>query len=100
MRPVLADTGLANTGQARRDLPGARRVDVVDRRDGPAREDLGDPRGYGPGPVDLYKACKKHGIKPIVGLEAYLVDDRRAIKEQTRYERNHLTLLAESDTGF
>jgi DNA polymerase III subunit alpha len=52
------------------------------------------------GAVDLYKACKKHGIKPIVGLEAYLVDDRHAIKEQTRYERNHLTLLAESDTGF
>jgi DNA polymerase III subunit alpha len=52
------------------------------------------------GAVDLYKACEKHGIKPIVGLEAYLVDDRRAVKEQTRYERNHLTLLAESDRGF
>src|SRR5882757_1737692 len=52
------------------------------------------------GAVDLYKACAKHGIKPIVGLEAYLVDDRRAIKEQTRYERNHITLLAENDTGF
>jgi len=52
------------------------------------------------GAVDLYKACNKHGIKPIVGLEAYLVDDRVAIKEQTRYERNHITLLAENDTGF
>src|SRR5258708_33569137 len=52
------------------------------------------------GAVDLYKACKKHGIKPIVGLEAYLVDDRKAIKEQSKYERNHLTLLAESDKGF
>jgi DNA polymerase-3 subunit alpha len=52
------------------------------------------------GAVDLYKACGKHGIKPIVGLEAYLVDDRAAIKEQTRYERNHITLLAENDTGF
>ena len=29
--------------QARRDLPGARRVDVVDGRDGPAGEHLGDP---------------------------------------------------------
>src|SRR6187200_2685429 len=52
------------------------------------------------GAVDLYKACAKHGIKPIVGLEAYFVDDRVAVKEQVRYERNHLTLLAESDTGF
>ena len=52
------------------------------------------------GAVDLYKACSKHGIKPIVGLEAYFVEDREAIKEQVRYERNHLTLLAENDTGF
>jgi DNA polymerase-3 subunit alpha len=52
------------------------------------------------GAVDLYKACRKQGIKPIVGLEAYLVDDHRAVKEQPRYERNHLTLLAESDRGF
>src|SRR4051794_22530679 len=52
------------------------------------------------GAVDLYKACNKNGIKPIVGLEAYFVDDRVAVKDQVRYERNHLTLLAESDTGF
>jgi DNA polymerase-3 subunit alpha len=52
------------------------------------------------GAVDLYKACEVHGIKPIVGLEAYLVDDRKTIKEQTRYERNHITLLAENDAGF
>jgi DNA polymerase-3 subunit alpha len=52
------------------------------------------------GAVELYKACNKHGIKPIVGLEAYFVEDRHAIREQPRYERNHLTLLAASDTGF
>src|SRR5438874_563179 len=42
-------------------------------------------------------ACK---IKPIIGMEAYLVDDRRAVRESVRYERNHLTLLAASDEGF
>ncbi len=52
------------------------------------------------GAVDLYKACRKHGIKPIAGLEAYLVDDVKGIKEKPKYERNHLTLLAESDAGF
>jgi DNA polymerase III subunit alpha len=52
------------------------------------------------GAVDLYKACNKHGIKPIIGLEAYLVDDRKASKESIRYERNHLTLLAADDEGF
>src|ERR1044071_9280731 len=52
------------------------------------------------GAVDLYKACQKHGIKPIAGLEAYLVDDVKTIKEKPKYERNHLTLLAENDAGF
>ena len=28
------------------------------------------------GAVELYKACAKHGIKPIVGCEIYLVDAR------------------------
>src|SRR5215216_3502038 len=50
------------------------------------------------GAVELYKACKKHGIKPILGFEAYLVDDRKT--DAVRYERNHLTLLAQNDTGF
>src|SRR6476619_5781033 len=49
------------------------------------------------GAVEHYKACKANGIKPIVGLEAYLVDDRRA---DVPGERNHLTLLAASEAGF
>ncbi len=50
------------------------------------------------GAVELYKATKKHGIKPIIGLEAYFVDDRR-VKDR-KVERNHLTLLAENDEGY
>ena len=50
------------------------------------------------GAVELYKACKKHGIKPIVGLEAYLCDD--VTSEAVKFERNHLTLLAHDDDGF
>ncbi|MQA75608.1 MAG: DNA polymerase III subunit alpha [Solirubrobacterales bacterium] len=49
------------------------------------------------GAVEHYKACRKHGVKPILGLEAYFVDDRRA---DGRGERNHLTLLAADDAGF
>jgi DNA polymerase-3 subunit alpha len=83
-------------------LDGACKIDAMAARaaelDQPA---LGlTDHGVMNGAVDLYKACKKHGIKPIAGLEAYLVEDRHAIKEQTKYERNHLTLLAETDTGF
>jgi len=52
------------------------------------------------GSVEHYQACKKAGIKPIIGVEAYLVDDRNVTPQATRYERNHLTLLASSETGF
>jgi DNA polymerase III subunit alpha len=52
------------------------------------------------GSVEHYKACVAAGVKPIIGLEAYLVDDRNLTPVQPRYERNHLTLLASNDAGF
>src|SRR5262245_32669700 len=52
------------------------------------------------GSVEHYKACRAAGIKPIIGMEAYLVDDRVETPKQPRYERNHLTLLASSEAGF
>src|SRR3989441_6403014 len=50
------------------------------------------------GAVEHYKACTSRGIKPVIGMEAYLVDDIRT--EAVRYERNHLTLLAQSNEGL
>jgi DNA polymerase III subunit alpha len=54
------------------------------------------------GAVELYQAARRHGIKPIVGCEIYLVDDHadRGGAGAARVERNHLTLLAASDTGY
>ena len=49
------------------------------------------------GAVELYKACKAHDVKPIIGCEIYLVDDHTATG---RTERNHLTLLASDDEGY
>ncbi|MFM9054615.1 MAG: hypothetical protein ACKOQ5_07195, partial [Solirubrobacterales bacterium] len=43
------------------------------------------------GAVDMYSACRKQGVKPILGIEAYFVDDRTALSEAGKYERNHLT---------
>ncbi len=51
------------------------------------------------GMVELYKACAKHGVKPIFGCEIYLVDDHTA-SGPGRAERNHLTLLAANDAGY
>src|SRR3954469_3194231 len=50
------------------------------------------------GPGELHKAAKKRGVKPLLGLEAYYVDDRHS--REPRLERNHLTLLAQTDEGF
>jgi DNA polymerase-3 subunit alpha len=51
------------------------------------------------GSVELYKATQKHGIKPIVGCEVYVVDDH-ARRAPGRLDRTHLTLLAASPTGY
>jgi DNA polymerase-3 subunit alpha len=50
------------------------------------------------GAVELFQACRQHSIKPILGLEAYYVDDRTV--RDRKVERNHLTLLAGGDEGF
>ena len=55
------------------------------------------------GAVELHKACAKHGVKPIVGCEIYLVDDHAAAAAgpgSPKVERNHLTLLASSNAGY
>jgi DNA polymerase III subunit alpha len=51
------------------------------------------------GAVELHKACTKHGVKPIIGSEIYLVADHTASGAR-RAERNHLTLLAADDVGY
>jgi DNA polymerase-3 subunit alpha len=51
------------------------------------------------GAVELFTACKNHGIKPVIGCEIYLVDDRRR-RAPGRLERFHLTLLAANPAGY
>jgi DNA polymerase-3 subunit alpha len=48
------------------------------------------------GAVELHREARKHGIKPVVGCELYVTDDR------TRQEKGyaHLTVLAETDEGY
>jgi DNA polymerase-3 subunit alpha len=51
------------------------------------------------GAVELFTACRNHGIKPILGCEAYVVDDH-ARRAPGRLDRFHLTLLAATPTGY
>jgi DNA polymerase III subunit alpha len=48
------------------------------------------------GAVELYREAGKAGVKPIVGCEVYVADDRRALEKGYA----HLTLLAESNEGY
>jgi DNA polymerase III subunit alpha len=48
------------------------------------------------GAVELYQEASKHGVKPILGCELYVAEDRRA----QRKGYAHLTLLAEDNTGY
>ncbi|MFO7444902.1 MAG: DNA polymerase III subunit alpha, partial [Ignavibacteriaceae bacterium] len=61
------------------------------------------------GIAEFYKKCKKEGIKPIVGMEAYVVsegsrfdrgkdDDPSGKKRKKHY--NHLILLAKNKEGY
>ena len=52
------------------------------------------------GAVELYRTARKQGIKPLIGCEIYLVEDRRARQQSGERHWNHLTLLAETDAGY
>src|SRR5437879_12108520 len=46
--------------------------------------------------VELYRETRKQGVKPLIGCEVYVADDRRA--QAKGYA--HLTLLAETNEGY
>ncbi len=53
------------------------------------------------GAIELYKECKKAGIKPIIGVEAYIAERGREDKEpRIDNKRYHLTLLAKNKKGY
>ena len=53
------------------------------------------------GVVDFYRACMKEGLKPILGMEAYVAPrsmrDREGAQDR---EYAHLILLAKNETGY
>ncbi|MCF2705669.1 DNA polymerase III subunit alpha [Arcanobacterium haemolyticum] len=71
--------------------------------------------GYCFGAYEFYKACKSEGIKPIIGVEAYMTpgtsrfssnrvlwgdESQRSDDVSARGAYTHLTLLAENNTGL
>jgi len=53
------------------------------------------------GAVEFYRSCNAIGMKPIVGVEAYVAPGSRFDKDQRMGEAtNHLTLLSTSRAGY
>src|SRR3954470_2520646 len=53
------------------------------------------------GAVEFYKVCKDVGIKPIVGMEAYIAPTNRFDKQQRLGEASyHITLIAQTQKGY
>jgi DNA polymerase-3 subunit alpha len=51
------------------------------------------------GVVNFYQEAKKHGIKPVIGFEAYVAGDK-GMGDKTQRIGNHLVLLAQNDAGY
>src|SRR5438093_2422409 len=54
------------------------------------------------GTLDVYEAARRHGIKPSIGVEAYVAPGRRFDRTRGESEEKyrHLTLLARSEEGY
>ncbi len=53
------------------------------------------------GAIEFYNECNKAGIKPIIGVEAYMAERTRFDKEPgIDSKRYHLTLLAKNNAGY
>lgn len=52
------------------------------------------------GLVDFYKKCREGGIKPILGVEAYITDDPDGKESDLTRDNMHMVLLAKDIEGY
>ena len=51
------------------------------------------------GAIEFYKECVKEGVKPLIGMEGYVVNKDHKIKEG-KGENNHVVLIATNHEGY
>ncbi len=84
-------------------LDGAARIpDLVRRAKALGQDALAiTDHGVMYGVIDFYRACEKEGIKPILGMEAYVAPRSRFDRDGSQdREYAHLILLAKNETGY
>jgi len=52
------------------------------------------------GVIKFQSACKAKGIKPIIGVEGYIIKDLANKEALKNSERGHITILVENETGW
>lgn len=52
------------------------------------------------GVIDFYNACRKEGIKPIIGVETYMALESHTRRNPEDKKQYHLVLLARNATGY
>jgi DNA polymerase-3 subunit alpha len=54
------------------------------------------------GAFKFFAACKKHGVKPILGCEVYVVEDRfnKKFTRENKDKRYHQLLMAKNEIGY
>jgi DNA polymerase III subunit alpha len=50
--------------------------------------------------IEFYKECKKEGIKPIIGVDAYVALRKLTDKESVDKRRSRIVLLAKNEIGY
>ena len=52
------------------------------------------------GALAFYKAAKRNGIKPIIGMEAYVAHGAMSDRNPRERQPNHLTIIAQNSAGY
>src|SRR5688572_7893090 len=52
------------------------------------------------GAIEIYNKARAAGVKPIIGMEAYVAQGSRLDRTPGRGSSNHLVLLAKNETGY
>ncbi|MCD4651962.1 MAG: PHP domain-containing protein, partial [Candidatus Cloacimonetes bacterium] len=52
------------------------------------------------GTIDFYIQCQKQGVKPIIGIEAYVIDGSLSDPGNHSRRHHHLVLLVQNATGY
>jgi len=52
------------------------------------------------GVIEFYQKCNKAGIKPIIGVEAYIAEHGLKVKDSSKEKRFHVILLAKNNQGY